>query len=280
MAKGNFIEYVISDNPNKYPNENEQDGYYYRKVTKVETEEQIVTAGTTPIEVIPSQGKLISKVNINPTPTEEKTVTPTTENLIVAPVEGKQLSQVTVQGDANFLEENIKSGVTIWGKTGTHICSGQHVWKRGNYIPGEISIENAQMSISSTKGTKNFQITSASFDLDLLTEENYQTLLLELFKSSDGNSYFEIKNSKLAFHYVYSNNEGTSLIESYDPTTHMLITSVNLFHTGTYTLSNSRTVLFESTIRNFVDFIISDNESAYPDDGDRDGYWYKKVQNI
>ena len=32
MAKGNFIEYVISDDPNKYPNESEQDGYYYRKV--------------------------------------------------------------------------------------------------------------------------------------------------------------------------------------------------------------------------------------------------------
>ena len=51
------------------------------------TEEQTVTAGTTPIEVVPSQGKLISKVNINPTPTEEKTVIPTTEDLIVAPVD-------------------------------------------------------------------------------------------------------------------------------------------------------------------------------------------------
>ena len=34
MAKGNFIEYVISDDPNKYPNESEQDGYYYRKVVQ------------------------------------------------------------------------------------------------------------------------------------------------------------------------------------------------------------------------------------------------------
>ena len=29
MAKGNFIEYVVSDNPNKYPNNGEQGGYYY-----------------------------------------------------------------------------------------------------------------------------------------------------------------------------------------------------------------------------------------------------------
>lgn len=29
MAKGNFITYVVSDNPNKYPNDGEQSGYYY-----------------------------------------------------------------------------------------------------------------------------------------------------------------------------------------------------------------------------------------------------------
>ena len=32
MAKGNFIEYVVSDNPNKYPNDGEQGGYWYEKV--------------------------------------------------------------------------------------------------------------------------------------------------------------------------------------------------------------------------------------------------------
>ena len=29
MAKGNFIEYIVSDDPNKYPNNGEQGGYYY-----------------------------------------------------------------------------------------------------------------------------------------------------------------------------------------------------------------------------------------------------------
>ena len=32
MAKGNFIKYVVSDNPNKYPNGGEQGGYYYEMV--------------------------------------------------------------------------------------------------------------------------------------------------------------------------------------------------------------------------------------------------------
>ena len=37
MAKGNFIEYVVSDNPNKYPNDGEQSGYYYELYGKPKT---------------------------------------------------------------------------------------------------------------------------------------------------------------------------------------------------------------------------------------------------
>lgn len=43
MAKGNFIEYVVSNNPNKYPNDGEQSGYYYETVEDVTPE---VTAQT------------------------------------------------------------------------------------------------------------------------------------------------------------------------------------------------------------------------------------------
>ena len=54
MSKGNFIEYVISDDPNKYPNESEQDGYYYRKVVvgAVEDVTPEVTAQTPMISQI------------------------------------------------------------------------------------------------------------------------------------------------------------------------------------------------------------------------------------
>ena len=43
MAKGNFIEYVVSDNPNKYPMDGEQSGYYYVAMEDVTPE---VTAQT------------------------------------------------------------------------------------------------------------------------------------------------------------------------------------------------------------------------------------------
>ena len=43
MAKGNFIDYVVSDDPNKYPNDGVQSGYYYETVEDATPE---VTAQT------------------------------------------------------------------------------------------------------------------------------------------------------------------------------------------------------------------------------------------
>ena len=59
-------------------------------------EEKTVTAGTSVMEVLPSSGKVMKKVTVNPTPTESKSVTPTTSELTVTPSEGKHLSQVIV----------------------------------------------------------------------------------------------------------------------------------------------------------------------------------------
>ena len=48
MAKGNFIDYITSDDPNKYPSDGvHTDGYYYKKVTKS-------TSSTTPTEPKPT----------------------------------------------------------------------------------------------------------------------------------------------------------------------------------------------------------------------------------
>ena len=48
MAKGNFIDYITSDDPNKYPSDGvHTDGYYYKKVTKS-------TGSTTPTEPEPT----------------------------------------------------------------------------------------------------------------------------------------------------------------------------------------------------------------------------------
>lgn len=51
--------------------------------------------------------------------TQTKTVTPTASGLTVEPDAGKLLSQVTVNGDVNLTPANVRSGVSIFGTTGT-----------------------------------------------------------------------------------------------------------------------------------------------------------------
>ena len=59
-------------------------------------EEKTVTAGTSVIEVLPSSGKVMKKVTVNPTPSQEKTIKDPSETTIIIPDEGKLLSKVTI----------------------------------------------------------------------------------------------------------------------------------------------------------------------------------------
>ena len=83
------------------------------------TEEKEVIAGTEDITVLPSNGKQLSGVKVHPTPTEEKVVTPTRSQQTVSPSNGKHLAKVIVNGDTDLRSENIKSGVNIFGVSGT-----------------------------------------------------------------------------------------------------------------------------------------------------------------
>lgn len=83
-------------------------------------EEKTVTAGTSVIEVIPSSGKTMKKVTVNPTPSQTKTVTPNQATQTVTPSSGKLLSKVTVNPMPEILpEEWSKHKVILNGGTRT-----------------------------------------------------------------------------------------------------------------------------------------------------------------
>ena len=91
------------------------------RVKSAKPEEEItVTAGTETKEVLPSLGKTIKKATVNPTPSQAKTIIPSEAQQEVAPDDGSLLSKVIVTGDPNLTEENIKKGVSIFGREGTY----------------------------------------------------------------------------------------------------------------------------------------------------------------
>ena len=62
-------------------------------------------------------------ITVAAVPTQSKTVTPTSSTQNITPDSGKFLSKVTVNGDSDLVAGNIKSGVNIFGVTGTYAGS-------------------------------------------------------------------------------------------------------------------------------------------------------------
>ena len=75
-------------------------------------EEKTVTAGTSAIEVLPSSGKTMKKVKVNPTPSQSKSVTPNESAQTVSPDSGKLLSSVSV-GAIHTEEKTVTAGTSV-----------------------------------------------------------------------------------------------------------------------------------------------------------------------
>ena len=98
-------------------------GFYDTEGTvNIVTEEKTATTNG---EVIPTEGKVLSKVIVNvPSTTvklQEKTATPSQAEQVLSPDSGYDgLSKVTINGDSDLVATNIKQGVNIFGIEGTY----------------------------------------------------------------------------------------------------------------------------------------------------------------
>lgn len=66
----------------------------------------------------------LGTVTINAIQTETKSITPSKNAQTINPSNGKYLKSVSVAGDADLIASNIKSGIEIFGVTGTYTASG------------------------------------------------------------------------------------------------------------------------------------------------------------
>lgn len=113
--------------PNTYPSPN---GMYMSESTKMcitplaSAFGNATAADVAKGKTFTSEAGLMVTGTYEPTSTEPtlqaKTVTPSAAQQVIAPDNGYDgLSQVTVSGDSNLIADNIKSGVSIFGITGT-----------------------------------------------------------------------------------------------------------------------------------------------------------------
>ena len=116
------LGYVSSNTSSTYPDDGEKDGYWYTKITNASAEPTL----------------------------QAKSVTPAAAEQVITPDSGYDgLSQVTISGDSNLIADNIKSGVSIFGVTGTLTATAA---SSNNCEAYEISATNPTVSFK-TAGT-------------------------------------------------------------------------------------------------------------------------------
>ncbi len=127
---------------------------------------------------------------------------------------------------------------------------GQHVWRKmKRYI----------ISFTQEGTTGVYQCSSDDIDLSTVSED--------WFIGTSGT----ITTSSVSYEFQENNVfKGTSagLTYSYDPTTQKM--TISYGSAGTRTMS-------DGVKDEFIDFVVSDDSTAYPDGGEQDGYWYESV---
>ena len=152
---------------------------------------------------------------------------------------------------------------------------GLYAWIKKEWIPPIIA-ENPSMSISaSNNGTSDYkyiQISSADFDYTQI-EGDYKEFF-NGFKKSSSSYYFTVSGG-----YLYLNKDSliSLQITAFDKSKGIFtMASVYSSISATVSYSGSKTVK-DGAVGDTIDYIVSDKETAYPDGGEKDGYWYEKV---
>ena len=175
---------------------------------------------------------------------------------------------------------------------------GLYVWKKYYYEP-EITVTNPQFTMSGGAYVYSiYSITNANFDLTLLPSmggysENSSSTPSELTRvSGQVADFFDgFKYDSSTYFYL----SGTSLNLSAGSKANAMynfnaIDSSNGWIAGQYTgtgcgsvnntFKYTGTKVIKPEIKDFIGYIVSDKETAYPNGGEKGGYWYEKVSDI
>lgn len=236
------LNYVISNNNAAYPTNGEQDGYWYVYkgllsgfINDSDGTATLQTKTVTPSEssqsVTPDSGyDGLSKVTVNAisstyvgsgiTQKSAATITPSTSNQTIA--SGTYLSGTqTIKGDSNLVAGNIKSGVSIFGVTGSYTGSGSS------------STSTTMKSGTTTSATINTGLSSIRAIVIYKDSLSATGLIQGVYSTSDSTLHYTYCSSYSR--YSKSCSTGTSTASSVSGGTFTLGTS------GTSGLSSSTT---------------------------------------
>ena len=181
------------------------------------------------------------------------TYTPGTANQTIA--SGQYLSGAqTIEGDSNLTAENIKSGVSIFGVTGTLETGGTGIGT-GGYVWAKYSRKiGYKETLGAASSSKPSGYSTTSYKNFVITEDGY----------------YQLSNDGLGMDSYYLPNGATN------GKTKTILYKAYMGKYQTRTLSDEKTAL-DKRGDELIEYLSSDTEDAYPNDGVQDGYYFIKI---
>lgn len=149
--------------------------------------------------------------------------------------------------------------------------AGLTAWAKYNYLP-KINLTNP--TFKATVTSTGITITESSFDLSLLTEDNYKEILAGFHYQGNSYMHFELNSSGTL--YWYSTSSSISTVTGYS---NGVITTTTIYNNlGEQDFIYNGEKVFRAESKTLVGYVVSDDENAYPDKAvHTDGYYYAKA---
>ena len=150
------------------------------------------------------------------------------------------------------------------------VKNGKYVWKKYEYTPAEtIQVINPKSTLTYYK-SDSFKVSSDDYNVNSVDISFFNGFTLAVAKY---NQY--IINDG----YVTINGGNIEVV--YDKTNAILTVkgvAYSSSDSGTLNYNGIKTYEKEEKIGGLIGYVVSDSETAYPDGGEKDGYWWERVK--
>lgn len=242
-----ILGYISADSESAYPNSGLQDDVFY---TLINTPDVDVTANKMLDGTVAcgQSGKVIGTISKK----ASATITPGTADQTIS--SGQYLSGAqTIKGDKNLVAKNIKSGVSIFGVTGTletgsaEIGTGGYVWAKYSKKIGYAE------TLGEASSSKPSGFSSTKYRSYTITDDGYYEL-----------------GSDLGLDEYYLPSGATN------GKTKTILKKAYMGKYQTRTLADEKTAL-DKRGDELIEYLSSDTEDTYPNDGAMGEYYFIKI---
>ena len=150
------------------------------------------------------------------------------------------------------------------------VKNGKYVWKKYEYTPAEtIQVINPKSTLTYYK-SDSFKVSSDDYNVNSVDISFFNGFTLAVAKYDQyiiNDGYVTINGSNIEVVYDKTNAILTVKGVTYSSS-----------DSGTLNYNGVKTYEKEEKIGGLIGYTVSDSETAYPDGGEKDGFWWEKVE--